>query len=785
MTRRFRPRAIVAVLAVLLLVLSWPLGTSMTGPIPPAPPAASVLEPGVSAAPPARSAVPLLPEVPTAPAPDGGGTPVEVSLACSNVSNSGVQQAYDPAGNDLYEVWSGCGGVGFARSVDGGTSFQNASTLVDCGTQPSVAVAPNRTVYVAFVSNCSGGPSPYVLSSSDEGVSFSSPVRVLPDGTVGSVSVDRLSVGPNGTLELLWIASTNASLGGSTCPPYVCAPGQSQFAPFMSYSFDGGQHWTANASVPMSDPTADVLSASMVITPGGTTDILLEEFAMPAGPAPLGTGLLFLTSASVGSTNYSPPRLVSGVPVPAPEGAPDGSLGLDASGTLYAAFDSDQTGPDSVYLAWSSGAPGAGWGSTILNRSIAQSSRDLVGVAGGGVGLAHVAWLSNDSTGADWETWGETLWANGSDASGPFAVSSTFGRPAVPIQALPSLADLSGGRTAVAWSFSLAPPPPGTGVNLQVFEANETEPLPGDPGSVDVTSGPGSAFVRWTPPTGEAPVTGYTIGWGHDQPPRTLSVGPTALNATLSPIVPSVRYEIWVRAFDDAGDGPTSTPWVNLTLSAYSIVTGSVDPSDANVTLDGVTEVPVLDGSYRVNTSVGAHLLNVTAGGYRPSIATFQTPWNGTKYENFTLLRDLGNITGVVTPSGASLTWMGAPVPVGAGGTYRITGIAGTVGLLNANESDFHNASQTLTIPADSVLWANLTLLPVYGVLELRVTPSNASVSENGLSVTVNASGGARLTLVPGTYEIRASAVGYSTRTEATAVVAGEVDRLSLNLSIA
>jgi hypothetical protein len=291
--------------------------------------------------------------------------------------------------------------------------------------------------------------------------------------------------------------------------------------------------------------------------------------------------------------------------------------------------------------------------------------------------------------------------------------------------------------------------------------------------------------VSWTPPSGGGPVTGYTIGWGHDQPPRTLSVGPTTLNATVAPIVPSVRYEIWVRAFDDSGTGPTSTPWVNVTLTAYSVIAGTVDPSNATVWLDGVTNLPVVDGSYRVNTSVGAHLLNVTAPGYRPSIATFSTPWNGTKFENFTLLRDLGNITGVVSPSGASLTWMGEPVPVGAGGVYRITGTAGTTGVLRANETAYHNATETLTIPADALLWANLTLLPVYGVLVLRVDPRNASVSEDGYSITINASGAARLTLVAGTYQIRASSYGYTTDTEPTTVVAGEVDRLNLTLSVA
>src|SRR5436190_626978 len=53
----------------------------------------------------------------------------------------------------VYEAWIGCGGEGFARSVDGGAHFSKPITLPDSSgsDDPAVAVAPDGTVYVSYL----------------------------------------------------------------------------------------------------------------------------------------------------------------------------------------------------------------------------------------------------------------------------------------------------------------------------------------------------------------------------------------------------------------------------------------------------------------------------------------------------------------------------------------------------------------------------------------------------------------------------------------------------------
>ncbi len=52
----------------------------------------------------------------------GIGAISNVSGACAR-QNAEVEQAVDPHGNFVYELWMGCNGIGFARSTNGGNSF--------------------------------------------------------------------------------------------------------------------------------------------------------------------------------------------------------------------------------------------------------------------------------------------------------------------------------------------------------------------------------------------------------------------------------------------------------------------------------------------------------------------------------------------------------------------------------------------------------------------------------------------------------------------------------------
>jgi hypothetical protein len=83
------------------------------------------------------------------------GPAVDVSASCSG-QNAEVEQAVDTTLGYVYESWMGCRGIAFARSTDGGLTFeQPISVPGSVGSNvnawdPAVTVAPDGTVYAAF-----------------------------------------------------------------------------------------------------------------------------------------------------------------------------------------------------------------------------------------------------------------------------------------------------------------------------------------------------------------------------------------------------------------------------------------------------------------------------------------------------------------------------------------------------------------------------------------------------------------------------------------------------------
>ena len=84
------------------------------------------------------------------------GPITDVSASCSG-QNAEVEEATDPSLGYVYETWMGCRGIAFARSTDGGSTFgAPISVPGSVGSNvnvwdPAVAVAPDGTVYAAFM----------------------------------------------------------------------------------------------------------------------------------------------------------------------------------------------------------------------------------------------------------------------------------------------------------------------------------------------------------------------------------------------------------------------------------------------------------------------------------------------------------------------------------------------------------------------------------------------------------------------------------------------------------
>ena len=103
------------------------------------------------------------------------GPITDLSASCAG-QNAEVEQAVDPTRGYVYEEWMGCRGIGFARSTDGGKTFSapltvpgSAASLHNAPWDPSVAVAPDGTVYAAFMVSHGSQWYPVVAASFDHG----------------------------------------------------------------------------------------------------------------------------------------------------------------------------------------------------------------------------------------------------------------------------------------------------------------------------------------------------------------------------------------------------------------------------------------------------------------------------------------------------------------------------------------------------------------------------------------------------------------------------------------
>src|SRR5215831_5638245 len=114
------------------------------------------------------------------------GPVAEISRGCPG-QNAEAEQAVD--GRYVYVAWIGCNGIGFARSTNGGRTFARPVIvpgsfghgfhrsgigfgLPRYGWDPSVAVAPDHTVYVAYMLYRHSHVHPVVAISDDHGATF-------------------------------------------------------------------------------------------------------------------------------------------------------------------------------------------------------------------------------------------------------------------------------------------------------------------------------------------------------------------------------------------------------------------------------------------------------------------------------------------------------------------------------------------------------------------------------------------------------------------------------------
>lgn len=319
--------------------------------------------------------------------------------------NAEVEQAV--SGRFVYEVWIGCRGIGFARSLDGGRTFGRSISVrgsVGRSWDPAIAVAPDGSVYVSYMifsvvespAGQVGEMRPSVAVSRNHGRSFGRVSRLpvpTPQTARGNWGDrDSLAVGADGKVYVTWDYGPRADevkvvcIRGGSC---VFAAGD--FNAVIQKSSDGGATWTMPASISPGFPLGGVYSAPIVAQRDGTLDVLYWQH--PTNPATLGVspGREYFTRSTDGGTTWSPPVAVG------PQAGPirlnvwwiDGALATDRAGNLYAGWDTQRGNRDTAWLAWSTDG-GAHWSPPL--RVASSRSEHLVEVAAAGRRNVYVAW---------------------------------------------------------------------------------------------------------------------------------------------------------------------------------------------------------------------------------------------------------------------------------------------------------------------------------------------------------------------------------------------------------
>ena len=332
----------------------------------------------------------------------------DVSASCSG-QNAEVEQAVDPLLGYVYETWMGCKGIAFARSTDGGMTFDPPNSVPGSvgsnvnAWDPAVAVAPDGTVYAAFMLAKSNQWYPVVAASFDHGQTFPQVSSLLPPDAKNWGDRDFIAVAPDGTVYVTWDYGPER-----TSVTFICTTGGScAFATgdlnaVIQKSTDRGSTWSSMSAISPGFPASGGDSAPLVIEPSGRIDVLYQGYQITNTTTyTMDPAFSYFTASSDQGSTWSPPVRVGPTAgtMSLAEWWIDGAIGIDTGGNLYATWDTQGTNADGSPndVGWLSFSTDHGqrWSTPVQAPLDRLNVPHIMEVAGAGSGIAYVGWLTN------------------------------------------------------------------------------------------------------------------------------------------------------------------------------------------------------------------------------------------------------------------------------------------------------------------------------------------------------------------------------------------------------
>jgi len=443
----------------------------------------------------------------------------EVSAGCPGTGD--VQAATDPVRRYVYIAFEGCEhdrGVGFVSSPDGGASYSQPVALPGSrgGWDPSVAVAPDGTLYVAFMDRAAHREYPTVDVSHDQGRTFSVEKTLQPQQSGNWGDAEYIAVAPDGTLYVAWAYGPSRSKVRERCAAHgSCFSVSGDLNVVVQSSTDEGASFGPMSVVSPGYPDAGADEGAIAVQGDGQVDVLYQGYEVTDPKTlKLANGHEYFASSLDHGRSWSAPVAVgaSAGQSTIDEWWNDGSIAAAPGGDLFASWDTQAgEGAQSTDTGWLSFSTDGGreWSAPVQAPADQTGVPHIMEVTGASPGEAYVGWLS-DSSPAGYAQYLRTFSVAANDGGGgwltaPEQISSQFGDPDVAPGDTFGIVTLSPGELVLSWGSAV----PGSHRRASVFAApvataaGELAPL----GRAATRASAGRPAARGTPA-----LAGKTVG---------------------------------------------------------------------------------------------------------------------------------------------------------------------------------------------------------------------------------------------------------------------------------